>query len=251
MKKLGLAALLIIANAFLAASSARAAGDDASGFAKANQDYAAGHFQQAIDGYESLVRAKQWNAVLFYDLGNAWFRVGDRGRAILQYERALALDRRHPEAQANLRLVRDESRALELPRTLADRYLDFATSGQYAWVAAISFWIAIFALAVWLLNARRSASTLAVLAIALLVCGGAVAAVYTIENGPDGRGVAIVTGKNIEARLATADNAGAVLALPPGSEVRVLSERGEWLYASLPNSLSGWLPAKSVELVRL
>jgi len=240
-------AVLAISMALLA--SAR--GQDATVFAKANAEYAAGHYQQAIDGYESLVRSKQWNSVLFYNLGNAWFRKGDPGRAILQYERALALDRQHPEARANLRLVRDEARALELPKTLADRYLDFATPTQYVWTAALAFWIAIFALVVLLLSSRRSGLTMVILASALLVCGGAAFAYYTIENGPHGRAVAIVTGKNIEARLATADNAGAVLVLPAGSEVKILSKRGEWVYAALPNNLSGWIPATSAEPVRL
>jgi tetratricopeptide (TPR) repeat protein len=249
MKKRWSSAALAISVTLLA-SSARG-GDDAAVFAKANQEYAAGHYQQAIDGYESLVRANRWNAVLFYNLGNAWFRKGDFGRAILQYERALALDRQHPEAQANLRLVREEARALELPKTLADRYLGFATPAQYVRTAALAFWIAIFALVLLLLRSRRSGSMVAIFASALLVFGGAVFAYYTIENGPHGRAVAIVTGKNIEARLATADNAGAVLVLPPGSEVKILSKRGEWVYAALPNNLSGWIPATSAEPVQL
>src|ERR671928_2248946 len=82
-------------------------------FAKANQEYAQGHFKEAIAGYEGLVRAGQWHANLFYDLGNAYFRTGDFGRAILNYERTLSLDRRHPEAQANLQIARNEARALE------------------------------------------------------------------------------------------------------------------------------------------
>ena len=250
MKKPCSSAALAISVALLT-PSARGAGEDAAVFAKANQEYAAGHYQQAIDGYESLVRAHRWNAILFYDLGNAWFRKGDPGRAILQYERALALDRQHPEAQANLRLVRDEARALELPKTLVDRYLGFATPAQYIWMAALAFWVAIFALALLLLGARRSGSTMAILASALLVFGGAVFSYYTIENGPQGQAVAIVTGKNIQARLATADNASAVLVLPAGSEVKILSKRGEWVYAALPNNLNGWIPATSVESVRL
>ena len=68
-------------------------------FDKANADYAAGHFPDAIRGYESLVKNRQWNPVLFYDLGNAYYRTGDFGRAILNYERALALDPAQPEAR--------------------------------------------------------------------------------------------------------------------------------------------------------
>src|SRR5437762_3407876 len=62
-----------------------------------------------------------------YNLGNAYFRQKDLGRAILNYERALALDQRHPEAQANLRIARDEARALELIPSRAERWFSFAT----------------------------------------------------------------------------------------------------------------------------
>src|SRR6266576_4225228 len=107
-------------------------------FDRANQEYTQGHFKEAISGYEALIRSGQWSANLFYDLGNAYFRVGDLGRAILNYERALALDRHHPEADANLRIVRDEARALELTPTLAERYLKFANVNQFTIAAAIA-----------------------------------------------------------------------------------------------------------------
>ncbi len=96
--------------------------DAASDFAKANREYAAGHFQAATEGYEALVRTSQSNASLFYNLGNAWYRRGDLARAILNYERALALEPRHAEAIANLRLVRDQARALELTSPWPERF---------------------------------------------------------------------------------------------------------------------------------
>ena len=109
-------------------------------FNKANADYAAGHFPDAIMGYESLVKNRQWNPVLFYDLGNAYFRTGDFGRAILNYERALALDPAQPEARANLQLARDQARAIELVPGWTETHLDFLTRDQCAWLAAAAFW---------------------------------------------------------------------------------------------------------------
>jgi hypothetical protein len=41
------------------------------------------------------------------------------------------------------------------------------------------------------------------------------------------------------------------LALPVGSEIKILSTRGDWIYAALPNNLRGWIPAKNAERVRL
>jgi hypothetical protein len=55
----------------------------------------------------------------------------------------------------------------------------------------------------------------------------------------------------VQARLATADTANAVLALPPGSEIKILSTRGDWLYAALPSNLRGWISVKDAERVRL
>src|SRR6266540_1406973 len=169
-------------------------------FAKANQEYAQAHFKEAIADYEALVRAGQWNANLFYDLGNAYFRTRDFGRAILNYERALALDQRHPEATANLQIARDESRAL------------------------VSLSI-----------------------LCLLVCAMTVWAIHTLDNGSKGRALAIVTGTDVQARLATADTANSVLALPAGSEIKILNTRGDWMYAALPNDLRGWIQTKNAE----
>jgi len=233
----------------LGAASSLAEGD--SEFTKANQEYAQGHFAEAISGYEALVRAGQWNANLFYDLGNAYFRTGDFGRAILNYERALALERHHPEASANLQIARDEARALELPQNWPDRYFQFASVKQYSIMAAIAFWLALFAVAALIFARRKSYALIAVLIFCLLVCAASIYAAYALERGGRGFALAIVTGKDVQARLATADTANSVLALPPGSEIKVLSTRGDWIYAALPNDLRGWIPAKDAQQVRL
>jgi len=220
-------------------------------FAKANQEFAQGHFKEAITGYEAVVRAGRWNANLFYDLGNAYFRAHDFGHAILNYERALALDSHHPEATANLQIARDEARALELQPTKLERYLQYASINQYTIGASIAFWLGIFGIVALIFARRRSAALLSLSILCLLVCGAAVWAVHTLDNGSEGRGLAIVTGNDVQARLATADTANSVLALPPGSEIKILSTRGDWMYAALPNDLRGWIQTKNAEQVRL
>jgi len=220
-------------------------------FARANQEYAQGHFKEAIGGYEALARSGQWSANLFYDLGNAYFRTGDFGRAILNYERALALERHHPEAIANLQIARDEARALELQQSWPERYLRFGSVNQYSIAAAVAFWVGTFCTVALIFARRRSARLIALSILSFSVCALAVLATYEIDHGSKGRALAIITGDNVQARLATADTANSVLALPPGSEIKVISARGDWIYAALPNNLRGWIPAQSTELVRM
>jgi tetratricopeptide (TPR) repeat protein len=241
--------LFIAAIAFVLVGSLSAA--DESAFAKANQAYNEGRFEEAAEGYENLVRSGNWSANLFYDLGNARFRLGDFGKAILNYERALALDPHHPEADANLRLARDEARALELRKDWIERYANMATVKQYSIAAAVGFWFALFLVAHLLLSRRRSVGRIALIALSIVVCAVSIFAIFTLENGTHGNALAVVTGKEIEARLATADDAKSVLLLPAGSEIKILSERGDWIYAALPNDQRGWIPATSAERVRL
>jgi tetratricopeptide (TPR) repeat protein len=220
-------------------------------FAKANQEYAAGDFKAAIADYEELVRSGQNTPNVFYNLGNAYFRKSDFGHAVLNYERALALDPHHPEAQANLRIARDEARALELIPSRWERLFAFATENQYAVAAAVAFWIALLSIAVFIFGRRRSGSAIALSILSLSIFVITIVATYQLSHGKNGRGLAVVTGDKVEARLATADNANRVLTLPAGSEVQIVSQRGDWIYAALPNNLRGWIPANGAEQVRL
>src|SRR5437773_11571402 len=139
-------------------------------FAKANQEYAAGDFKAAIDDYEELVRSGRDTPNLFYNLGNAYFRKNDFGRAILSYERALALDPHHPEAEANLRIARDEARALELVPNRWERIFAFADENQYAPVASTSIWIGTFSAAAGHLGRRRGPAAAAFAIMHVRIC---------------------------------------------------------------------------------
>ncbi|HEY6069965.1 MAG TPA: tetratricopeptide repeat protein [Chthoniobacterales bacterium] len=241
--------LVTLAFFLVAGVSSLFAQEPAAQFAKANQEYASGEFKAAITDYEELVRAGQDAPNLFYNLGNAYFRQKDFGRAILNYERTLALEPRHPEAQANLRLGRDEARALELVPDRLERWLAIGNSNQYAITGAVALWLGLFSLTIFIFNRRRLALALSILSLSIFAFS--IFAVYQLSRGRDGRALAVVISNNVEARIATADTANRVLTLPAGSEVQILSRRGDWIYAALPNNLRGWMPATSAEQVRM
>src|SRR2546429_476163 len=166
-------------------------------FDKANQEYAQGHFKEAIAGYETLVRSGPLSANLFYDLGNAYFRTGDFGHAILNYERALALEQHHPEATANLQIARDEARALEMQQSWPERYLEFASINQYSIAAAVAFWVGVFCIVRLIFGRRRSAATIALSVFSVTVFAIALLAVYELYHGSHGSRLAVVTGQEV------------------------------------------------------
>lgn len=217
-------------------------GDDL--FAKANSEFAAGDFKAAIKDYNGVVESGEWSANLFYDLGNAYFRDSDLGHAVLNYERALQLDPRHPEADANLRIARDQAHSFELTSSALEKYLNFTSAKSFTIAAAVLFWGTII-----LVLLRRRKTVWMIVGLILTAC--CVLITYQLENGTRGQAAAVVVANNAEARIATADSAKSVLALPAGSEVLILQERGDWSYAALPNDQRGWIATKAVEKVRL
>jgi tetratricopeptide (TPR) repeat protein len=78
-------------------------------FFKANQSYKDGRFQDAIDRYLHMLERGQKNGHVFYNIGNAYLRLNDLGRAILFYERARLLIPRDADLNFNLRYAHDQT----------------------------------------------------------------------------------------------------------------------------------------------
>jgi hypothetical protein len=166
----------------------------------------------------------------------------------LNYERALTLNPRHPEARANLKLLRDQNGAKLLPASWSSRMAGLLSPNAWTVLAAVSGWIVLFGLL--FLFTRKQADNLGLWTLTLLsvvVCAVAAVSLWSIRKD---QALAVITAKQTEARLAPAESAGVAEALPAGSQVRVLSERGEWIYCELPGLGRGWIPEGAVERVR-
>lgn len=74
-----------------------------------NQRYAQGQYQRAIDAYEAALDTGYVSGALYYNLGNAYFRTGDTGQAILHYEKAQRLLPAHPKLRHSLDVARSRA----------------------------------------------------------------------------------------------------------------------------------------------
>ncbi len=77
-------------------------------FFRANKAYQEGRFHDAIDGYSQVLRSGHGDGHLYFNIGNAYFRLGDLGQAILSYERARLGLPRDADLNFNFRYARDQ-----------------------------------------------------------------------------------------------------------------------------------------------
>lgn len=74
-------------------------------FDEANQAYRQARYTEAIQKYEQILQSGNISGELYYNLGNAYYKSGDIGKAVLNYERAAKLLGSDDDIRHNLHLA--------------------------------------------------------------------------------------------------------------------------------------------------
>jgi tetratricopeptide (TPR) repeat protein len=252
-KRLGpLAAAMLLLSLAIAGTSG-AAPDPSALFVRAGGLYSDGRYADAAHKYEEVLRAGVESANLHYNLGNAYFRAGDIGRAILGYERARRLAPRDPDVLANLAFARSRGAEAEA-RSLLSRILfplaDRMTT-DWLFLLGVVTWTAFFALLAVVrivpsarVNARRGAVAAGTLTLLLLTSG--LARLVTVELPPH---VIVVSDRIATVRFEPSASGSAHFEVKPGAFLRLVAEREGWAQVSRRDGLRGWVERTSIELL--
>ena len=235
------ACLFFLVASWLAVPGAFAAADN-DGFARGNGLYSAGKYAEAVAAYESQVRRGADSANLFYNLGDAYQRIGNRGRAILNFQRALLLEPSHAEAAANLAFI-GGNRPPELTTGSP------LGAGALSWLTGAACWLALAGLMASALRRRWRNLGLTLATVGVL---GSLAGAWTlwwIEGRTHTASRALTVAEGVPVFYSPADNSKVVTKLPAGSEVRVLSAQGPWSYALLGDGTRAWVSSGKIERV--
>ena len=121
--------------------------------------------------YTQLVKTGPLSANLFYNLGNAEWKLGNGGEAAADYERALALEPSHPQARANLDFVREQTGARTATQEWWERALGALDANTAALLLSVCGWAALFCMAVVLMRPAGRTGPVMTLTLCLLVGG--------------------------------------------------------------------------------
>jgi tetratricopeptide (TPR) repeat protein len=213
------------------------------------------YYQQAIAGYEQLIAAGIYNAKLYYNLGNTYFRLNDLGRAILHYRRGLLLDPGNRQIQANLSYVRSRrvdqieisgQRSLLHQLFFWQNELSVPTQGLLALTGYGLVWSCAFAHLFW-----RRAAWLWGVAGAAFFCLVFTASTLLTQYQHNTSRVGVIVAEEVVVRKGNGESYTPQLPQPlhAGTEFVVLEERGSWLAIRLDNGTRGWIQRDSAALL--
>lgn len=216
-------------------------------FEEANRLYEQGQFREAAMAYERLLAGGRGSSAVHFNLGNAWFKAGELGRALVQYRLAERLAPRDPDIQANLRMARETANGAPPSRAPAwRRQLGRLTLNEWTLLFLVPLWTTFSLLAAGeLLRARRGAlRRLAALAGAVaIITGTCLAGAWLGQRSQAG---AIVVAREAVVRYGPLEVSPPLQTVTEGAELEVLDRKDGWLnVAGLPRG-TGWIQATNV-----
>lgn len=219
-------------------------------FDAANKLYAQNKFTEAAAAYEKIAVSNGVSPALLFNLGNARFKAGEIGRAIVAYSRAAEISPRDADLRANLQFVRSQVQSPTWRQGAIERGLD---------VLSVNEWTGLFAGAVWvglgLLATRQLRPALApslrnwtLLAAATTIVVGC--ALGYQAHAKLGRSVAVVIARECSVRSSPLDDAPPAFTAHDGAQFLVLDLKNDWLQVSDGARLFGWIKREQVDSVR-
>ncbi|MEI6713646.1 MAG: tetratricopeptide repeat protein [Verrucomicrobiota bacterium] len=212
-------------------------------FESGNVAFKAGRFEEAVVFYKKHLIEVGESAELHHNMGRAYESLGDPGRAVLEWERAMRVTPKHKESDAALAATRKLTGARERHAGIWSVLKPDVISGYEGWFAALGGWIVLGAgVSCWLWRWRGAALGMGCVGLLLLLAG-----VQWWRDALNEFNGAIVVERVVTARSVPADSARPLGEWAAGSWVRILGQSGGWERCVLPDGAIAWLPAKSLE----
>ncbi|MCR4603633.1 MAG: BatD family protein [Prevotella sp.] len=224
---------------------------------QADEAYSQEEYEEAIAIYEQLAQ-KGTSAEVYYNMGNAYYRLDSMAKAILCYERALRLQPGDEDALFNLQLASSKTVDKIAPEremffvTWYHALVSFLSVDTWALLAVIFLLVAVV---LWLLyffaygeQTRRWAFFGAILLVVLFLLCNIFA--WRQKKMLSGHDDAIVMQETVGVKNIPSDEGNDDFTIHAGTKVKVIdSTMSDWKQISLPDGREGWVKPSSFEVI--
>jgi len=249
--------LLVLSAITLLSHPAAAQGGSERLFDEGNLLYQQQDFQGARDKYLQIEMEGEVSSALYYNLANSHYKLGDMGKAILYYERALRLDPGDDDIQANLKAANQATvdqitppQEFELARWLI-RLLYALSTPSLIKLAMVLYLAACILLTLGIVS--RNPRTIRICRLGSIAAGAVLLVTISIAGvqwvDSRNRVEAVVIESELRAMGAPDDGGVELFRIHEGTKVRVDQSTGDWIEIVLVDGKVGWVRRENVEII--
>ena len=223
-------------------------------FYRANSLYEGGKYQEAVDAYEQILQNGQASGNLYYNLGNAYYRLGEKGLALVNYRRAKALIPRDPDLRSNLAYLENDLKISKegegFTASLTTVLNDLASTREFIFWAEIFLTLTVVLLIIWIVLPHYKKLVqipLLTTALCLVLLLSASGASLLGHN----KNQAIVIKSETQARFEPSETGGVYYTLREGASVMLDTTREGWALIKRSDGKKGWVPKEDIRTLQI
>ena len=224
---------------------------------EAEEAYAKEDYTQAIELYESVLKSYGESAMVYYNLGNAYYKAGKVAPAILNYERALLLNPGDSDTRFNLQVARQKTvdKIEPIGEFFLTRWIGtvedvYSADGWAKWGVA-SFLLFIGCLVLFFFSKWIRLKKIGFFAGICFLLISLVANLFA-DSQQDKllhRADAIVFASTVTVKSSPDASGTDLFILHEGTKVTIKSTLGEWSEIQLEDGNVGWMPSKEIQQI--
>lgn len=227
-------------------------------FEKANALYNEGKFAEAIDTYKSILDTSVHSSELYFNLGNAHYKLNNIGPSIYYYEKALQLNPNDEEIKNNLSFAQNMTidaidKVPEVGFTrIINNIVNTATADTWAKVAitGVILFVLLFLLYHFSYATVRKRIAFIVSVVSLLIAGFSVLMAFQKHRLDNNDNPAIVFAQESKVKADPNQKSEEVFRLHEGTKVQVLETYDDWHKIELSDKSTGWIPSKDIKIIK-
>lgn len=229
-----------------------------SSFEKGNVLYQKGKYEQAVIAYESVLKANEHSAELYFNLGNCYYKMNKVASSIYNYEKALTLNPDDSEIVNNLKFAHklqiDEIK--EIPKVGFSKMIhDFTFVFHYntwGWISVVLamlfllFFIGYYFSQITIYKRVFFIGMMVLILLQLI----SVSAAISVKNAYDNEKPAIVFSEIVEVKSEPQNASATAFILHEGTKVYVLEAMSNWKKIQLTDGTEGWIDKSAIKEVK-
>lgn len=224
---------------------------------EAEQLYRDGKYPEAAELYQKILAEGQESSKLYYNLGNAYYKMGENTQAILNYERALLLDPSDGMARYNLRMAQHAivDKIDVLPELFLIRWykgmVTYFSADQWGYISVGLFILFLVMAALFFYSGRVGVKKTGFIIgiVAFLLTLATIFFAMQQERRISQRDYAIITTPSVTVKGAPDHSGTDLFLIHEGLKVQVTGELGDWYNIRLADGNEGWVAKSDLEKI--